>query len=136
MWEDLFSSVDLLQKGLNASWLRNEVIGNNIANVDTPGYKASGVKFEDLMASALGTDESGLDLTTTDDRQISKSGTDLSDVEPEVVENDSTSETLDDNNVDMETQMAALAKNSIEYYTLVSKVNSEFKNLDKAINVS
>ena len=136
MWNDLFSSVDLLEKGLNASWLRNEVIGNNIANVDTPGYKAKGVEFENLMASAMGTEGSGLKLSTTDDGHISKTGKGLSNVEPEVVQDASTSETLDDNNVDMETQMAALAKNSIEYYTMISKVKSEFHNLDKAINVS
>ncbi len=54
MWNDLFSSVNLLEKGLGATWLRNEVISNNIANVDTPGFKASEVEFETLMADAPG----------------------------------------------------------------------------------
>ena len=39
MSKDMFYNVDLLQKGLDASWLRNQVIANNIANVDTAGFK-------------------------------------------------------------------------------------------------
>jgi flagellar basal-body rod protein FlgB len=53
-----------------------------------------------------------------------------------VVTDRSTAAGLDDNNVDIESQMAALAKNSIEYYTLVNKVNSEFRKLDTAISVT
>ena len=53
MWENLFSSADLLQNGLKASWIRNAVIRNNLANVETPGFKASDVDFETLFANAL-----------------------------------------------------------------------------------
>jgi flagellar basal-body rod protein FlgB len=45
MLDKMFSSVNTLQRGLNASWLRNEVISNNIANVDTPGFNASHVRL-------------------------------------------------------------------------------------------
>lgn len=135
MQSDLFSSVNLLEKGVNASWLRNEVISNNIANADTPGFKASSVQFESLMASALGTQEDSLPLKTENERHIGGTG-DAEEVEAEVVTDRSTAAGLDDNNVDIESQMAALAKNSIEYYTLVNKVNSEFRKLDTAISVT
>jgi flagellar basal-body rod protein FlgB len=136
MLDNLFSSVDLLEKGSSASWLRNEVISNNIANVDTPGYKASEVKFEDLMAAAAGTEGSGLKMAVTNAKHISAQSGDLSDVEAQVVTDRSTSERLDGNNVDVEHEMSELAKNSIEYYTLMSKVNSEFRKLDSAIKVT
>ncbi len=45
MWNGMFSAVELLQKGANAAWLRNEVISNNIANADTPGFKRSDVNL-------------------------------------------------------------------------------------------
>lgn len=138
MWDNLFSSVSLLEKGIGTSWLRNEVISNNIVNQDTPGFKASQVEFEDLMSAALtGETSDGLEMTTTDARHISLGGAgDVNSVSPLVVTADDTSFGYDENNVDVESEMAALAKNNIEYYTLVSKINSEFRKLDAAINVT
>jgi flagellar basal-body rod protein FlgB len=133
---DLFSSVDLLQKGVGATWLRNEVIGNNIANVDTPGFKTSDVEFEDLMAAALGGKGGDLQMKASDERHLSGYAGRSGDVEAKVVTNSSTSGGLDENNVDIESEMVELAKNSIEYYALVSKVNSEFRKLDTAISVN
>ncbi len=49
---------------------------------------------------------------------------------------ESTSTRLDGNNVNIENEMVELAKNSINYYTTVSKVNSEFRKLNTAINVN
>ncbi|HPU18021.1 MAG TPA: flagellar hook-basal body complex protein, partial [Bacillota bacterium] len=53
MWDNLFSSVDMLKKGLDVTWLRNEVIANNIANVNTVGYRSSRVLFQDLFSQLL-----------------------------------------------------------------------------------
>ena len=135
MWDNLFSSVDLLQKGLDATWLRNEVINNNIANADTPGFKSSEVEFEELMNAALNGD-GGVNMAVTDERHISKTAADVQDVTAKVNVEDTTSSGLDENNVEVESEMVALAKNSIEYYTLVSKMNSEFGKLKTAIGVS
>lgn len=136
MSNNLFSSVDLLKKGMEASWLRNEVISNNIANVDTVGFKASSVEFENIIASALGTGGSKVEMTVSDERHISGKASSIDDVEPVVVTDDSSSVRYDENNVNIESEMVALAKNSIEYYALVSKVNSEFRKLDMAINLN
>ncbi len=53
MLNDAFKGIDLLQKGLDAAWTRNSVITNNIANVDTPGFKSSSVEFEAAMKRAM-----------------------------------------------------------------------------------
>ncbi|MPM25658.1 Flagellar basal body rod protein FlgB [bioreactor metagenome] len=102
--------------------------------MDTPGFKASQVKFESLMASALGEGES-LPLKVENERHMGGIGS-PEDVEAEIETDRSTAAGMDDNNVDVESEMASLAKNSIEYYTLVNKVNSEFRKLDKAISVT
>ena len=136
MLDKMFSSVNTLQKGLNASWLRNEVISNNIANVDTPGFKASRVRFEDLMASAVedGAD-SGTGMEVTNERHIQGGqASAFEQVEPEIITDETTSVRLDGNNVNIENEMVELAKNSIEYYATVSKINSEFRKLNTAIN--
>jgi len=136
VWDNLFSSVDCLNKGIEASWLRNEVISNNIANIDTPNFKASEVEFEDIMASAVEAGDKKVEMAVTDDRHISARAQSFDDVEAEVVTDGSTSGGLDGNNVDIEHEMVELAKNSIAYYSLVSKVNSEFRKLDAAISVT
>lgn len=137
MWDNLFSPVSLLEKGISASWLRNEVINNNIANQDTPGFKASKVEFETLMAQAMGKEPSGLAMKATDPGHITRGAEPSADkVQAIVTTEDQTSMRYDENNVDIESEMAALAKNTIEYYTLVSKLNSEFRKLDSAINVT
>lgn len=136
MWNDLFSSVNLLGKGISASWLRNEVIGNNISNVDTPGFKASQVEFENLMAATLGDEKGTLPINATDPRHITSRAGNSDDVEAKVTTDRTTSAGFDKNNVNIETEMAELAKNTIEYYAFVNKVNSEFRKLDTAINVT
>lgn len=134
MWNNLFGSVDLLKKGMDASWLRDEVISNNIANADTVGFKASDVEFETVFADAL--KGNGVSLATTDERHISSGASDVESVTPRVITDSDTSLQYNGNNVDVEHEMAEMAKNTIEYYTLVSKANSEFKKLDTAINVT
>ena len=42
-----------LEKSLDASWLRNDIISQNIANVDTPNYKRKEVKFEEYLNSEM-----------------------------------------------------------------------------------
>ncbi|HHU22258.1 MAG TPA: flagellar basal body rod protein FlgB [Clostridiales bacterium] len=135
MWDNLFTSVNLLGKGMEASWLRNEVISNNIANVDTVGFKASSVQFEEIMASALGDGDSKMDMSVTHEKHISKKPLSIDDVEPVVVKDESSSVRYDENSVNIESEMVALAKNSIHYYSMVSKINSEFRKLDMAINI-
>ena len=50
MIDRIVKSTKLLEKALDAAWLRNETISNNIANVNTPGFKKSNVKFEEAYA--------------------------------------------------------------------------------------
>lgn len=132
MWGNLFQTADLLQKGIGADWLRNEVISNNIANADTPGFKVSEVEFEDVLASAISS-SGGLELKTTRTGHLQGRTADLSEVAPVISVSSSTAYRLDDNNVDIEAQMVSLAQNSLHFYTLVSKLNSEFRRLNQAI---
>ena len=131
MWDKLFQTTDYLQKGLDATWQRNEVISNNIANADTPGFKVSEVSFEDVLVSAIS--NSDLSLKTTREGHIQNTASDIGDVEPEITISGNTSYRYDENNVDIEAQMVALSQNSLQYYTLVSKINSEFSKLNMAI---
>ena len=41
-----YNYINVLDKAADASWTRNDVLANNIANADTPGYKRKDVQFE------------------------------------------------------------------------------------------
>lgn len=138
MWNKLYSSIDVMQKGLDASWLRNSVIRNNLANVETPNFKSSDVKFEETFAQALygtASAQEGFGLKQTRAKHTdyrSERGDDL--LQPIIVENENDSMRMDGNNVDIEDENTKLAQNTILYNTILYKLNSELSRLRMAIN--
>ena len=124
--------MDIMQKGLSASWMRNAVIRNNIANVETPGFKASEVEFESIFARAV--EEKGFVGTRTHVRHIEIGRGDLSTITPRVHQQQGLSMRMDGNNVDIESENVRLAQNSLYYNTLMEKLNSEIRRLRMAIS--
>ena len=129
----IFSGTGILEKALNAAWARNEAISRNIANADTPGYKRDTVDFEDFLGEAI--ENKTLKGRITDPKHIpiGSSGTG----NPEIVinkDNSSLSTRLDGNNVDIDNEMALMAKNSLIYNTLIQRLSGEFRKLRTAIN--
>lgn len=132
MFEKLTNHIKLREKTLDATWLRNEVIAQNIANVDTPGYKKSTVAFEEYLDNVM--DSSSFKGNTTDSRHIPIGKSDADTVRIRVTRKyENLSTRLDGNNVDIETEMAELAKNDIRYNTLVQSVNKEYSRLKSVI---
>ncbi len=127
----IFKSIKYLEKGLDASWMRNQVISNNIANVDTPDFKASKVKFESVFASALA--NKGFIAKRTREKHISFDR-DIDGVSPVIIKDTGTAMRMDGNNVDIDSENVELARNTIYYNTLIEKLNSKFTRLKMAIN--
>ncbi|PKM49892.1 MAG: flagellar basal body rod protein FlgB [Firmicutes bacterium HGW-Firmicutes-7] len=118
----MHNNTNVLAKALDASWLKSEAISNNIANVDTPGYKRSDVVFESYLQQAL------------DSKGRIKQGS-LSRVSPKVIkDNTNLSYRIDGNNVDIDTEMAYMAQNQIKYNTLISQVNYNFNRLKMVLD--
>ncbi|MDF2840247.1 MAG: flgB [Clostridia bacterium] len=112
--------------------MKNEVISNNIANVNTPGYKKSYVRFEDHMASAVSEFRIG---SLNKDSKFLPIGNDIRSIPaPEIIQNPFTSVRKDGNNVDIDVEMAELAKNTIKYNALVNQISRQFGNIKSAIN--
>lgn len=131
MIKDIFASTKYIEKGLDASWLRNQVISNNIANAETPGFKSSRVEFEDVFSAALEGDGAFANKMT---REGHRSFTnDPEGVQASVVKNENTAMTMDGNNVDIDYENVELAKNTLYYNTLVEKLNTELSMLRLAI---
>lgn len=123
---DAFNYANVLQKAADASWYRNDVIANNIANVDTPNYKRKDVQFETYLITSL----SGGDSL---DSNISAA--DLDELQPTTyVDQSNLSYRLDGNNVDINTESAELAKNQLRYYTLIDSMSQEFNRLKTVLS--
>lgn len=124
---NVFDYVRVLDKAADASWLRNEAIGNNIANVDTPGYKRQDVAFESVLKEALGSSRYG----TTDAKVASIRSARLA---PRVYTDYANySYRLDGNNVDVDNENVMLAENQLKYQGLITSINQEFANLKAVI---
>jgi len=116
---DLFEGVNKVLPYLNYAWKRHKVILSNIANADTPNYKAKEVIMEE---------EKGGRLKITRDRHILPKTTDgyrVIEIHRELVGNDY-------NNVSMEEEMAKLSQNRIAYETYMRMVRG---SLDKINNI-
>ncbi len=114
----------LLKSVLNASQLRQETISNNIANVNTPNYKANRVVFEEKLQRAV--DGASVNLKAT---HVNHFGTLEQMVQPKVVKDQSASMRNDGNNVDIDVEMSNLAANQILYNTLVQQVDGKISTL-------
>ncbi|TYQ13153.1 UNVERIFIED_CONTAM: flagellar basal-body rod protein FlgB [Acetivibrio alkalicellulosi] len=122
-----------LEKSLDAVLLRNEAISQNISNIDTPNYKRKTVAFEEYLNDALG--NSGIRGTKTDSRHIPIGKRNFDDVNIKITEDGRALEMrLDGNNVDIESEMAQMAKNSIKYDVLVQRINGSFQRIKSVIS--
>lgn len=125
-----------LEKALDGSALRQKIITNNIANVDTPNYKSMEVTFEDELKQALakGTG-TPYKLTVTNPRHLQLGGGNLSpdDVQAEIHEITDYELRNDKNNVDIDREMAKLSKNELYYDAVTRNLNDELRLLRMAI---
>ncbi len=124
-------SYNLIKNSLNASEIRKAVIAHNMANLNTKGFKASKVVFEDKLNGALTGNK--LPLKTTHDKHIKGVNSPL-DIKPEVVKDNSTSMRRGGNNVDIDNEATNLAANGILYNALINQANSRIQMRRYAIN--
>ena len=119
-----FDYISVLDKAADAAWLRNDAIANNIANVDTPGYKRQDVAFESELKKAIGrsSNTSNMDQRVAAIRTAQLKPVPYTDLS-------GYSYRLDGNNVDIDTENVMLAENQIKYQGLINGISEEFNNL-------
>jgi flagellar basal-body rod protein FlgB len=126
--------VSFLESALDAASLRQKVLANNIANIDTPNFKRSDVSFADQLRAVLSGDEPALQGLRDDPRQIPIGPAGWDTLRPVVYTDTSTALSNNGNNVDIDAEMGRIAANELEYQTLVEELNLQFKNLQTAID--
>jgi len=120
---DLFdrSTVPVLEKQLDAFALRNKAISSNIANIGTPNYKRLDVSFEQQLSDAISNASDPVDLSDK-----------VSEVEPRIEIDPAGSG--GSNNIDIDHEMAELAKNQLQFGLVSRLIAGTFQSIDKSIN--
>ncbi len=116
------NSLVIAEKSLDALWLRQQVISNNIANVDTPEYKCKNVAFEDILNSVLTKSTTGNELQQK-----------LASIEPEITSNNTSAIREDGNNVDIDEQNIELTRVQLQYQCMSRLISDELSRISYAI---
>ena len=117
----LFDTTQMaLERALSGASMRQEALANNLANVNTPGFKRSDVDFHGVLAAAL---ESGLQ-----DQVDEASFAPVTDTQSAM--------RADGNNVDADQEMAALSQNGLEYEALVSIARERLQMISMVVGRS
>jgi len=111
--------IDLLESGIKAETLRQKAISNNVANLQTPGYRRLGVKFEQMLAKAI---ESG------DTENIN-----LDELKAQLYQPKNTTVGPNGNDVNYEAEIGDMVQNSIRYRAFIKLLTKKYAQIDDAI---
>lgn len=111
--------VDIIEAGLSAESLRQRAIANNVANLETPGYRRMDVRFKELLAKAL--DSSG--------------GVDLDEIECRIYRPENTPVKSNGNDVSLEVEVGEMVKNTLRHKAFIRVLQKKYQQMELAINV-
>jgi flagellar basal-body rod protein FlgB len=109
---------DIIGAGIKVEGLRQKTIANNVANLQTPDYRRVDVKFQDVLAQAL----------ESDDKSVN-------DIEPEIFQPGETNVKSNGNDVNLEMEVGQMVKNSLRYKTYIKILEKKYQQIDMAIDV-
>lgn len=124
------STIGGLNTSLNLRLMNENVISSNIANADTPNYKAKTMEFEGALRDALNVGNH-LAPVASDPEHIVHHATDP--VEPEIYDDPNGVESLDGNTVDRAGEMSKLAENQLLYDASVEMLKKKLGMLKYGI---
>lgn len=117
-------------QGMELRAQRAEVIAGNIANADTPGYKAKGLDFKEAMAKASSQQAASSGMSRTHEKHLDTRISINNNVDFRVPNQ---ADTGDGNTVDVQLERNLYLNNSIEYQASVQFMTGKIKGLKKAI---
>lgn len=124
-----FDYINIMDKAADASWLRETALTNNVANMDTPGYKRQDVDFESVLKRELGSSR-----YSSLDKRVRELNTDLSGLEVSTYTDSANySYRLDGNNVDPDTEPVELASEQLRYEMITRAITDEFARMQAVL---
>lgn len=122
-----------LTTALNFREMRQELITSNVANANTPGFKAKKMDFEEALSRALDVDGQ-MQMNATDGRHYNVGSGGFNNLEPEIYDDPNGVVSENGNTVDVEAEMARMAENKLMYDALVQLINKKMGIMKYAIN--
>ena len=122
------SALGIHQKALALRSQRAEMLASNIANADTPGYKARDIDFKSALANADAQSGGALTRTNSKHIQISTAGSNA-----EVLYRVPNQSALDGNTVDGLVEKSAFAENALRYQASITLLDGKFKGMMAAL---
>ena len=116
-------TIQLVQDRMQLNSANQKVVSGNLANINTPGYKAKSMAFEDVLRESM--EDQGARLVRSNLKHIDPGDTVVAMKAAEVVESGP---------VDLDTEMMKLSRNSIEYQFMISMLNKKFAMIKNAIS--
>jgi flagellar basal-body rod protein FlgB len=123
-----FFALSTHEQALKFRALRNQVLSSNIANADTPNFKARDIRFGDVLTSAR---QDAIGLTRTATGHQSSSG--FSRVDPQAMYRVPQQSSLDGNTVEMDVEQAAFAENAFKYRASLAFLDGQIRGLRYAL---
>lgn len=108
---------ELIEASLRAAGMRSQAIANNLANLNTPGYRRTSVRFEEMLAEAV---EGGRPVSPED-------------LQPELVQPMTTPVDENGNDVNLDVEVGEMVKNGAMYKTYVRLLNKIYRQMELAI---
>ena len=123
----------MIKAALEGLTARQRTIADNVANVDTPEFKASHVSFEMALKQEIGSVEQPLRMSKVQNA-VAGPGDAPSSTKPTVAQDQDLGRRNDGNNVDVDREMLELADTNVRFNALVQVMSSKMASLRYAIN--
>ena len=123
------SPINFYEQVLSLRAQRQQLLASNIANADTPNYKAVDIDFNSAMQAAL-QQANPAELKLTSSSHLPNAGTIGN---ADIKERASKQNNLDGNTVDMDIERAQFTENALQYEAAITLINNQFKNIASVI---
>lgn len=127
----LAQNLEVMSKALNLRTQRHQILASNIANADTPGYKARDIDFSRAMQGALAGRGEGTNMARTSAGHLDGSGSAAS---ANLYYRKETQSAVDGNTVDMDVERAQISENALQYQVLTRLISDRLQSMRAAIS--
>ena len=125
------SALGIHEKAMEVRIKRSEVLANNLANADTPNFKARDIDFRSVLQNQTGLQMTQPAMRATHERHLSTSASLSPSVE--LMYRNPLQPSLDGNTVEEQSEMSRFSKNSLDFQASFQFLNAKFAGLKNAL---
>jgi flagellar basal-body rod protein FlgB len=134
MLSKIDNEIAFVQSALDLRARRQEILAANIANSDTPNYKARDLDFASALKSVMGGAGGNIALARTSSRHLAGAGSSSGSAGGHIMFRSAVQPSLDGNTVDPDVERAHFAENALHYQFLIDRAASSFRTMGQALS--